>query len=69
MKVRYRGDATDDQIRSAGNDDPRLVLTVGAVYEIEMRFAHSWHTKYVLVGLPGHRFNSVHFDDVGKEEA
>jgi hypothetical protein len=63
-RVRYTGDASDDQVRWGGNDDPRGVLEPGAEYVVEEEEVHTWHTKYHLVGVPGLRFNSVHFADV-----
>lgn len=58
-KVKYIG-ATDDQVRWGGNDDPRLVLVEGGIYEVEREEVHSWHTKLYLKGIPG-KFNSVSF--------
>lgn len=62
MKVIYRGDADDAQVRYGGNDDPRGVLTPGAAYEVVSIEAHGFHTQYTLCGFSGRKFNSVHFD-------
>jgi hypothetical protein len=55
--------ACDEQVRWGGCDDPRGVLAVGEVYEVDTVETHSWHTKVSLVGVHG-AFNSVHFEDV-----
>lgn len=62
--LRYRGDVSDEQVAWGSNDDPRGLLKPGAVYEVEKVESHSWHTKIYLVGYPGKKFNSVHFDEV-----
>ena len=62
-QVIYVG-ASDDQVRWGGNDDPRPVFTEGEVYEVEDTEVHSWHTKIMLRGFPGLKFNSVCFNSV-----
>ena len=59
-KVKFIG-CSDEQVRWGGNDDPREVLAVGDVYEVERTDVHSWHTKVKLKGIDGN-FNSVCFD-------
>lgn len=66
-KVRYTG-ASDEQVAWGGNDDPRGVLRVGEVYEVEREEVHKWHTKYSLKGIEG-RFNSVCFEDEPAEKS
>ena len=56
-------EATDVQVRWGGNDDPRLTLSFGDIYEITNIDVHSQHTKLTLQGFPGF-FNSVHFRPV-----
>ena len=48
MKVKYLG-ASRAQANWGGCDDPRALLTVGEVYEVESREVHAWHTKVFLV--------------------
>ena len=62
MIVKYTG-ASQDQINWGGNDDPRPLLVVGNVYEVEKLDVHSWHTKVKLKGIDG-RFNYVSFEEV-----
>lgn len=59
-KVRYIG-ASDEQVRWGNNDDPRGLLEIGNIYEVEHEDVHSWHTKYSLKGIKG-KFNSVCFE-------
>ncbi|MGE0637358.1 MAG: hypothetical protein AB7G44_06245 [Bacteroidia bacterium] len=54
-------DATDEQVKWGNNDDPRLVLEKGRIYEIEDAEIHSYHTKLSFVGING-KFNSVCFE-------
>jgi len=61
MKVQFIG-ATDDQNNWGDNDDPRKVLTIGEIYEVEHREVHSYHTKLYLKGIEG-KFNSVCFEE------
>lgn len=68
--VRFNG-ADDVVIRWGSNDDPRPLLTVGEVYEIEDIEVHSWHTKIRLKGVVG-KFNDASFtyvDSTDKSEA
>ncbi len=58
--VRYIG-ASIEQIRWGSCDDPRQLLNVNQVYEVESRDVRSWHTKIKLVGIDGW-FNSVSFE-------
>jgi hypothetical protein len=53
-------DASDEQVKWGNNDDPREVLSIDGIYEVEDVEVHSWHTKLYLKGIKG-RFNSVHF--------
>jgi hypothetical protein len=59
-KVKYIG-CSQQQIDWGGNSDPRGVLEVGEVYEVEHKEVHNWHTKLSLVGIKG-KFNSVCFE-------
>ena len=61
-KVRYIG-TSSDQVRWGSNTDPRSLLTVGVIYEVEEEEIHSWHTKLYLKGIEG-KFNSVSFEEV-----
>lgn len=58
MRVRYIG-ATDDQVRWGSCADPRGVLTLGEIYEVDRQEVHSWHTKF---WINGHGYNSVCFE-------
>ena len=53
----------DLQVSYGNHDDPRPVLTVGEVYEVERLDVRSFKTHVHLVGIEG-RFNSVCFTDV-----
>jgi hypothetical protein len=65
MRVRYKEDPFDEQVKWGYNSDPRGVLTVGEVYEVERVEVHSWHTKIFLVGVDcGRGFNKVSFEEV-----
>lgn len=59
MLACYKGQATDEQVRWGSNDDPRGILEIGRVYEIERVEPHSYHTKYWIAGR---KYNSVHFE-------
>lgn len=59
MKVMYIG-ASQEQINWGGNDDPRPLLTEGAIYEVEKREVHSYHTKISLKMIEG-KFNDASF--------
>jgi len=66
MDVRYTG--CDNGQANFGNcDDPRDVLTVRGVYEIEDKEVYSWYTRYKLLGCTGW-FNSVCFDELGERK-
>lgn len=59
MKYRFMGEVSDEQVRWGSNDDPRGVLVVGRVYELDREpEVHSWHTK---LHIGGKRYNSVNF--------
>ena len=60
--LKYIG-TTDIQVNWGQNDDPRLVLQEGKIYEIEEIDIHRSHTKIMLVGING-RFNSASFEVV-----
>lgn len=64
MKVIYSSEASPEQIRWGSCADPRGILTVGGVYEVEREDVHTWHTKLFLKGFNG-GFNSVNFEPVG----
>lgn len=66
MRVRYIG-CSEEQITYGGHDDPRHLLRVGEVYEVESWEVYAWQTKVALLGVPG-RFNSVCFEDVQVRE-
>lgn len=61
MEAKFIG-CSKDQIAWGGCDDPKGILQVGRIYEVEDVEIHSWHTKYILKGLPGGKFNSVCFE-------
>ena len=61
MRVKYIG-ASIEQVNWGGNDDPRYLLTVGSIYEVAEREAHSWHTKITLKDFPGKKFNDASFE-------
>lgn len=62
-KVKYLG-ATQEQIKWGNNDDPRPLLDVGSVYEIEKVKVDPYHTKIQLTNY--HLwFNAVSFKEVG----
>jgi hypothetical protein len=61
-KVRYTG-ASQEQINWGGCDDPRPILKVGEIYDVEKIYIHSWHTKIQLIGHTG-KFNSVCFEEI-----
>ena len=54
-------EASDEQVKWGGNNDPRRLLKKETIYEIAEVEVHSWHTKIYLVGIKG-KFNSVSFD-------
>ena len=62
MKVKYIG-TDDDQVRWGSNNDPRGLLEIGNIYEVEKEEVHTWHTKLYLKGING-RFNSVSFKEI-----
>ena len=64
MRVIYKGDATDLQVKWGGNDDPRICLGTDYAYNVVKQEVHSWHTKYVLREWPNKKFNSCHFTEV-----
>ena len=65
MLIKYIG-TTDGQVKWGSNDDPRSILVEGAIYELDHKEIHLWHTKYYLVGIKG-AFNSVCFEEVDKQ--
>lgn len=62
IKVRFV-EATDEQVRWGGNDDPRPLMKKGDVFTLKSREVHSYHTKLHLVEFPGKVFNSVSFEE------
>ena len=66
IKVMFVG-ATDDQVKWGANDDPRTLLTLGAIYTVGKKEIHSFHTKLELVEFPGKKFNSVSFVEIPKD--
>ena len=62
QQVKYIG-ASDEQVRFGNGSDPRPVLTVGKIYDLESRDMYPSHTKFKLVGVEG-KFNSVWFEEV-----
>lgn len=68
-RVRYLGDATEEQVRWGSNDDPRLHCIKGEVYRLYKVEVHSWHTKYFIICRDGveRKFNSVSFEYVPEE--
>jgi hypothetical protein len=66
MKVRYLG-ATQAQVDYCG-DDPRPVLTVGAVYDVRDEQVGPWNSIYGLHGIDGW-FNTVAFEEVPEAAA
>jgi hypothetical protein len=63
--AKYRGDASDDQVRWGSNADPRGILQSGKEYSIKRIVVHSQHTKVFLEDFPDMPFNSVHFEIIG----
>jgi hypothetical protein len=63
MKVKYLG-ATDEQVMWGSNDDPRLYLEIGQIYEVYNKEVHSWHTKLILANYTKLKFNSVSFEEI-----
>lgn len=62
MKVRYVG-CNDVQVGWGGCADPRKVLEVGRLYEVERWETHSFHTKVFLEGVDcGRGFPSAAFE-------
>ena len=59
-KVKFIG-CTKAQINWGSSDNPDGLLKTGGVYEVEKEEVHGWHTKYLLAGFPGKKFNSVCF--------
>ena len=59
-------EASDEQVKWGSNDDPRKLLIMGAVYEVNEVEVHSWHTKIYLKGIEG-KFNSAHFEVIKEE--
>lgn len=66
-RARFLG-ASDDQVRYAGNSDPRQFLTVGAIYLVDVWKQEHWKTHVGLMGFPGKLFNSVCFEIDPPEE-
>ena len=60
--VKYIG-CSQLQSSWGGCDDPRKLLKIGRIYEVEKTEVHSWHTKLSLVGIEG-KFNSACFETV-----
>lgn len=61
-RIVYIG-ATDDQVNWGSCADPRPVLSIGNIYEIDHEEIHTWHTEYFLRGYEG-GFNSVCFEEL-----
>lgn len=59
-KVKFIG-CEEVQVKWGNNDNPDGLLEIGGVYEVEKEEVHRWHTKYLLVELPGKKFNSTCF--------
>lgn len=62
-KVKFTG-CSDEQARWGGCNDPRMYLDVGEILEVVDTEVHSWHTKIMLKGQEGLKFNSVCFEEV-----
>lgn len=62
-KVKFTG-CSDEQARWGGCNDPRMYLDVGEILEVTDTEVHSWHTKIILKGQEGLKFNSVCFEEV-----
>ena len=60
LKVMYIG-TSEAQVCWGGNDDPSGKLEIGRTYIVLRSEVHPWHTKFVLAGFPGLKFNSVSF--------
>lgn len=54
-------EASDEQVRWGGNDDPRTLLRNDIKYTVKDFEVHSWHSKVILEEFPDKKFNSVHF--------
>jgi len=61
-KVRFV-ECSDEQVNYGGHADPRKVLKIGEVYEVDHTEVGNWKTDVFLVGFDG-GFNSVCFEDV-----
>ena len=66
--VRYIG-CDDWQAAFGGWDDPRQLLTEGAVYMVRAINVHSFWTDVTLYDVQGKRFNSVAFGMVADPDA
>jgi len=55
-KIRYRGDATTEQVKFGNNDDPREFLEPDRVYTVNKIEVHKWHTKIQLKEILDKRF-------------
>jgi len=67
-RVRYIEEPNDEQVHWAACADPRALLTIGRVYEVERIEEHTWHTKVFLSGIDcGRGFNSISFRDPDRE--
>ncbi len=60
MKYRLIKHNSNEQMNWDSNDDTRAHLTVGAVYDAEVK-VHKWHTKLVIGGK---KYNAVCFEEV-----
>lgn len=67
--MRYASEASSGQVQWGSCADPRGLLVVGHVYEVEREDVHTMHTKIFLKGFPGKGFNSVNFEESINEAA
>ena len=59
-KVTFRG-ANEQQVKYGGGDDPRDILTIGAVYKVIWHDSTNFMPSLKLEGING-RFNSFLFN-------
>ena len=61
-RVKFIG-CSDEQVQWGGCNDPRKYLDVNEIFEVVDTEVHKWHTKLMLKGQEGLKFNSVCFEE------
>ena len=61
-RVKFIG-CSNEQAKWGGCNDPRKYLDVNEIFEVVGTEVHKWHTKLMLKGQEGLKFNSVCFVD------